>query len=114
MTNLQTMLKPTGTDRAIILWRKKFDGDAVSVPAMSERQFNAFMHEAFGNPMDNDDWKNPVAKEAPEDDTDFSLIEYFQTPKGPVCAAHGKDDFRVYVAADSRLLALADHEGMAA
>lgn len=73
-------------NRAIALVSAKFTNPVV-LKQMGRKEFDGFLHEAFGAPAD-DAWKSPVVAEELKDDEDFYLVEYFDTPIGPLMAAH--------------------------
>lgn len=80
----------TSIDAAIALARPRLADPAV-LPTMSQKEFSILLHKLIRNPSD-DAWRRPVASEELKDDEDFYLIEFFETPNGPLMAAHVGDE----------------------
>lgn len=61
---------------------------------MNQREFNSFLHEAHGNPMDeNERWKHPTISVVPEIGA-FRLVEFFtETLIGPIVAMHEEHSY---------------------
>lgn len=86
--------------RAIGLVRAKFT-DPVVLPQKGREEFYSFLHNLFGSPS-GDGWKKPAGEEELEDDMDFDRVEYFETPNGPLVAAHLTDYARPVIVVVNR------------
>lgn len=116
----------TSTDAAIGLAETRIS-DPVFLRQMGRKEFNVFLWKLLGDPQDmlDEAWKTPVFMQLldEDEDDDFYLIEFFETPFGPLMGAHIREyPEPVFVVADRqylskltnarRLIDLADSYGL--